>query len=103
MKDYKVNLPAYRYTESLKRLRNHDCTIQCFARHLSSETWPTDDKAVAQRLTKMKHWIVEGTDQVMLLQSKHLLDCVLEEEEERSHCKRARGSGGAVAPVEMSP
>jgi len=27
MKDYKVNLPAYRYTESLKRLRNHESRL----------------------------------------------------------------------------
>ena len=62
MQDVKVNLPAYCYVESLKRLGDHDYTIQCFAWHLSSETWLTNDKAVAQPLTEMKHWVVEGTN-----------------------------------------
>ncbi|KAI6036723.1 hypothetical protein BKA83DRAFT_4120410 [Pisolithus microcarpus] len=84
-------LGIFFHKQSLRRLENHDYAIKHFAFHLKSETWPEDDAAVVQELTGMNSWGKEGLDRVVILKSKHILEHVLEEEEEERNCKKTKG------------
>ncbi|KAI6016102.1 hypothetical protein BKA83DRAFT_4129132 [Pisolithus microcarpus] len=84
-------LPIFFHNQSLRRLENHDYAIEHFAFYMKSETWPEDDAAVAQELIGINSWGEEGLDKVVVLKSKHILECILEEEEEeRNYKKRSR-------------
>jgi len=84
-------LAVYSHKQSLDRLGDHTYTIECFANHLKSGTWPEQDAAVAQELTKVNCWGEEGTSNVVL-KSKHILELVLEEESKsRKKVKGPRG------------
>ncbi|KAI6018289.1 hypothetical protein EDC04DRAFT_2902334 [Pisolithus marmoratus] len=81
-------LPIFCHKKSVERLQSHDYVIKHFATHLNSSTWPENDTAMMQLLMKINCWGEEGSSNIGILKLKHILGCMLEEEEEeRSHKK----------------
>ncbi|KAI6013506.1 hypothetical protein EDC04DRAFT_2609312 [Pisolithus marmoratus] len=87
-------LPIFCHKKSIERLHSHDYIIECFATHLNSSTWPENDTAMMQLLMKINHWGEEGSGNIGILKSKHILGCMLEEEEEERSCKKVRPRHG---------
>ena len=84
MEDVIQTLPAYRYQQFQAKLQDHCYTIDCFAHHLKGSDWPQNDQAVDQQLTEMVLCEMQGQNKVTLLQSKHMLARVEEEEEHQA-------------------
>jgi len=93
IKDVIKTLPAYHYQQYQAKLQDHHYAIECFARHLKGNDWPQNDKAVAQDLSEVVLCEMQGKNTVNVLQSKHILECV-EEEEEEHRAKVPRQSQG---------
>jgi len=87
MRDQMENLSAFHHQQSKRRLRDHQYMIDRLSYYLTFETWSADDKAVPQELMEMRYDVMGGSDNVVVLQSKHI--CQLAEKAERE-CKRAR-------------
>ena len=84
MEDVIQTLPAYHYQWYQAKLQDHCYTIKCFACHLKGNDWPQNDQAVQQQLTEVVLCEMQGQNKVTLLQLKHMLAHVEEEEEYRA-------------------
>jgi len=94
IKDVINTLPAYCYQQDQAKLQDHRYAIECFTRHLKGNDWPQNDKPVAQDLSEVVLCEMQGKNTVTVLQSKHILACVEEEEEEEHRAKIPQQSQG---------
>jgi len=97
IKDVIKTLPAYHYQQYQAKLQDHHYTIECFTCHLKGNDWPQNDKAVAQDLSEVVLCEMQGKNMVNVLQSKHILECVEEEEEEHQAKVPRKSQGKKVA------
>ena len=102
MEDVIQTLPAYRYQRNQAKLQDHCYTIECFARHLKGNDWPQNDKAVGQKLTEVALCEMQAQNKVTLLQSKHILERVEEEEEGHRAKKISQPQGKKAAQTHSS-